>query len=95
VENAHTESMIRTMAWREAIKKADLKGLRIHDLRHTFATRVGELAYPVQTIQVLLRHSDIRTSIWDLSNSVFRLNSVVLAPAITSREYRRTYNPSR
>ncbi len=60
--NAHTESMIRTMAWRDAIKKADLKGLRIHDLGHTYATRVGGLAYPVQTIQVLLRHSDIRTS---------------------------------
>jgi integrase len=41
-------------------KKAGLHGVRFHDLRHTFATRLADAGAPPSVIQMILGHSDLR-----------------------------------
>ena len=45
-----------------ACRDAGIEGLVWHDLRATFATRLGEAGYNAYTIAALLGHSDIETS---------------------------------
>jgi integrase len=47
---------VRT-AFETACKKADIKDLRIHDLRHTFATILSDEGFDIMTIMFLLGHS--------------------------------------
>ncbi len=49
-------------AFRKAVKKAGLKDLRIHDLRHTFGTRLAQSGVDLYTIAKLLGHRDIRAT---------------------------------
>lgn len=44
-------------AWRAARTRAGLEGLHVHDLRHTFATRLASAGVPKGTISQLLWHS--------------------------------------
>ncbi|MBA2504074.1 MAG: tyrosine-type recombinase/integrase, partial [Pyrinomonadaceae bacterium] len=43
-----------------AMRLAGIEGLRWHDLRATFGTRLGEAGYDAFTIAQLMGHSDIR-----------------------------------
>lgn len=47
-------------AFRRACARAGIKGLRFHDLRHTFATRLVQRGIDLITVQRLLGHSDLR-----------------------------------
>jgi len=47
-------------AWASLTKKANLKGLRFHDLRHTFITHMIERGVPVALIQSLVGHVNAR-----------------------------------
>jgi len=46
-------------AWRRVLKAAGIVGLRIHDLRHTFATRALAAGADVETVRALLGHHSI------------------------------------
>jgi integrase len=46
--------------WRAACKSAGVVGLRLHDLRHTFATRLSEMGVTETAIASLLGHSSLR-----------------------------------
>jgi len=48
--------------FRNACRKADIKGLRFHDLRHTFATRLREKGVALEVVRDLLGHSSITTT---------------------------------
>jgi integrase len=46
-------------AWATACRRASIKGLRFHDLRHTFATRLIEHGVNLITVKDLLGHSSV------------------------------------
>lgn len=49
-------------SWHTALKRAGIKDLRFHDLRRTMGTWLLEEGTDIRTIQVLLTHTDIRTT---------------------------------
>ncbi len=49
-------------AFRKACVEAGVKNLRLHDLRHTAATRLLRLTGNIKLVQRLLRHSEIGTT---------------------------------
>ena len=49
-------------AWRHAVKSAGIEGLRFHDLRHTFASRLVQRGIDLITIKDLLGHSSVRVT---------------------------------
>ncbi len=48
--------------WRELRQKLGLAGVRIHDLRHTFASLLVNAGHSLYEVQKLLGHSDPRTT---------------------------------
>lgn len=52
-----------TRAFHFLLKKAGLKTLGLHSLRHTFATRVIENGMDVKTLSEILGHEDITTTL--------------------------------
>ena len=47
-------------AFKAACRRAGIKGLRFHDLRHTFATRLIEAGIDIVTVRDLLGHSSVK-----------------------------------
>jgi integrase len=45
-----------------AVRRAGLRPIRFHDLRHTFGTRMAAAGAPLRAIQEWLGHSDYRTT---------------------------------
>jgi site-specific recombinase XerD len=59
----HSDSEFRR-AFKKALKQAGLpKSVRIHDLRHTFASWLAIKGVPLQQIKELLGHSQITTTL--------------------------------
>lgn len=50
-------------AFHSALQKAKIKNFRFHDLRHTFATRLVMANVPIVTVQKLLGHKNITTTL--------------------------------
>ena len=48
--------------WRKALKDAKIKDLRIHDLRHTFCSRLVTLGKDLYTVQKLAGHKSYQTT---------------------------------
>lgn len=48
--------------FKSVLKKADIRQIKYHSLRHTYATRLFEAGVPIKTVQALLGHSDISTT---------------------------------
>jgi integrase len=63
--NKKTATYIRDIktAFHTACKKAGIKGLRLHDLRHTFATRLRDKGENLTTIMKLMGHSKYETTL--------------------------------
>jgi integrase len=49
-------------AWATACRKAEIKGLRFHDLRHTFGTRAADAGVPLTAIARVMGHSSTQTT---------------------------------
>lgn len=50
------------VSWDTARKKAGLHDLRIHDLRHSFASALVNKGVPIYDVQKLLGHQDVKTT---------------------------------
>lgn len=53
---------VNTKAFRNALKKADIKDFRFHDLRHTSASWMVQKGVPLNVVQKILGHSSITTT---------------------------------
>jgi integrase len=49
-------------AWREICRAAGIKGLRIHDLRHSYASTLASAGFSLPIIGALLGHSQPATT---------------------------------
>ena len=47
--------------FKAACRRADINGLRFHDLRHTASTRMIEIGASIVAVSRILGHSDIKT----------------------------------
>ncbi|WP_028314560.1 tyrosine-type recombinase/integrase [Desulfatibacillum aliphaticivorans] len=63
-ENKHTGKPLVDIkkAWKAALKDAEIKDFRFHDLRHTYATYSLLVSKDIRILQELLGHSSIRTT---------------------------------
>lgn len=50
-------------AFESAVKRAGLKGVTIHTLRHTFASWLVQKGVPLKVVQELMRHRDITSTL--------------------------------
>lgn len=64
IPNWRTGKPFRTIfhAWDTARKQAGLGDVRIHDLRHSFASALVNQGVPIYDVQKLLGHSDVKTT---------------------------------
>jgi integrase len=60
-KNGHLSWLKRSFA--TACRRAGIKGLRFHDLRHTAATRMIESGVNIVTVSNMLGHSDISLTV--------------------------------
>jgi len=49
--------------YKVALKRAGVRDLRFHDLRHTFGTRMAAAGVPMRTLQEWLGHRDFKTTL--------------------------------
>lgn len=62
--NSQTRQRRKTfqVGFKKAVDKADIGNVRIHDLRHTFASILVQQGTPIYHVMQLLGHSDIKTT---------------------------------
>lgn len=61
-ENTGKRRVTFQSAFKKAVERANIGDLRIHDLRHTFASVLVQQGTPLYHIMQLLGHSDIKTT---------------------------------
>jgi integrase len=82
--------------YKRALKRAKVRPVRFHDLRHTFGTRMAAAGVPMRTLQEWMGHRDFKTTLIyadyapsageaDLVEAAFGVRADPLAEATVSR----------
>lgn len=58
----YLDSRYLSKRYTKLLKEAKIDYKKFHSLRHTYATRLFEAGIPIKTVQVLMGHSDIKTT---------------------------------
>lgn len=58
----YLDSRYLSKRYTKLLKEAEIDYKKFHSLRHTYATRLFEAGIPIKTVQVLMGHSDIKTT---------------------------------
>lgn len=58
----YLDSRYLSKRYANILKNANISHKKFHALRHTYATRLFEADIPIKTVQVLMGHSDIKTT---------------------------------
>ena len=45
------------------LRRADVRAVRFHDLRHTFGTRMAAQGVPMRVLQEMMGHRDVKTTL--------------------------------
>jgi integrase len=83
--------------FKRTLKRAGVRDVRFHDLRHTFGTRCAAAGVPLRTLQAWMGHADIKTTMVythyapganeaELVNSVFGAPSALLDPGTAATD---------
>ena len=49
--------------YKAAVRRAGIRDVRFHDLRHTFGTRMAAAGVPMRTLQEWMGHRDFKTTL--------------------------------
>ncbi len=49
--------------FKDALRAAEVREVRFHDLRHTFGTRMAGVGAPMRTLQEWMGHADFKTAL--------------------------------
>ena len=49
--------------FKAALRRADVRAVRFHDLRHTFGTRMAAQGVPMRVLQEMMGHRDFKTTL--------------------------------
>jgi integrase len=78
VWGTHTGTRIRDIktAWVATCRRASIRGLRFHDLRHEAASRKVEAGYPMHAVSLWLGHTNLTTTARYLNADVAQLHAL-------------------
>jgi integrase len=63
-------------AWRASCRRAGIKGLRFHDLRHEAGSRKLEAGYPMHAVSLWLGHTNLTTTARYLNADIAQLHAL-------------------
>ena len=88
-------------AWEEALAEAGIEDFRFHDLRHTAGTRLQRATGNIKTVQRLLGHKDIRTTLRyirtdlaDVRAGMEAVEKATLRPRLVAEAEKKESEPS-
>jgi integrase len=83
-------------AWAEALVEAKIEDFRFHDLRHTAATRAQGAVGNLKTVQRMLGHKDIKTTlryirsdVADVRAAMEAVEKATLGPRVVGEEEKK------